>query len=165
MSVSYTSPISLALSYTCLAALPTALRGLNAMLMNQYVEYVADFLLWRLGFPALYGQTNPVHARRSNVSQFTDLLGIETEPTVSTLSARCLPMGFKGCLVCTALLQASEFVSEPAEPSFSATELSCRENRAAGLEAPLSKSCGCTDQSHFPSDLSIYRLSEDNRLA
>ena len=43
-----------------LAELPRDLRGLNARLMNQYVEHTADFLLWRLGFPALYGAKNPV---------------------------------------------------------------------------------------------------------
>ena len=43
-----------------IAALPNALKGLNATLMAQYVEYVADFLLWRLGYATLYGQTNPV---------------------------------------------------------------------------------------------------------
>ena len=42
------------------AALPIGLRGLNAHLMNQYVEYVADFLLWRLGFSTIYGKSNPV---------------------------------------------------------------------------------------------------------
>ncbi|PIL31869.1 hypothetical protein GSI_06573 [Ganoderma sinense ZZ0214-1] len=41
------------------SALPKALRGLNAVLMDQYVEYVADFLLWRLCVPLLFGQTNP----------------------------------------------------------------------------------------------------------
>ncbi|PIL22293.1 hypothetical protein GSI_14981 [Ganoderma sinense ZZ0214-1] len=43
-----------------MSALPTPLRGLNATLMNRYVEYVADFLLWHLGVPLLYGQTNPL---------------------------------------------------------------------------------------------------------
>ena len=28
--------------------------------MDQYIEYVADFLLWRLGFASVYGGTNPV---------------------------------------------------------------------------------------------------------
>ena len=28
--------------------------------MGQYVEYVADFLLWRLGYSIRYGQDNPV---------------------------------------------------------------------------------------------------------
>ena len=28
--------------------------------MKQYVEYLANFLLVHLGFPVLYGQTNPV---------------------------------------------------------------------------------------------------------
>ena len=28
--------------------------------MSQYVEYVADFLLWKLGVSTMYGQTNPV---------------------------------------------------------------------------------------------------------
>nr|VWO99699.1 Zn(2)-C6 fungal-type domain-containing protein [Ganoderma boninense] len=40
-------------------ALPNPLRGLNAVLMKQYIEYVADFLLRCLGFPVLYGSDNP----------------------------------------------------------------------------------------------------------
>ena len=28
--------------------------------MGEYVEYTADFLLWKLGFSALYGRANPV---------------------------------------------------------------------------------------------------------
>ena len=55
------------------AALPNGLSGLNATLMGQYVEYVADFLLWKLGVSTMYGQTNPVRIpsckreRRTNI--------------------------------------------------------------------------------------------------
>lgn len=36
-------------------ALPVSLLGMNCDLMSEYVKYVADRLLLRLGFPALYG--------------------------------------------------------------------------------------------------------------
>lgn len=41
-------------------ALPQALLGLNSLLMDEYVGYVADVMLRRLGFPALYDVANPV---------------------------------------------------------------------------------------------------------
>jgi ribonucleoside-diphosphate reductase beta chain len=40
-------------------ALPCALIGMNAKLMAQYIEFVADRLLQQLGYPATYGATNP----------------------------------------------------------------------------------------------------------
>ena len=40
-------------------ALPVSLIGMNAVLMKQYIEYVADFWLVRLGVPKLYNSTNP----------------------------------------------------------------------------------------------------------
>jgi ribonucleoside-diphosphate reductase beta chain len=40
-------------------ALPVSLIGMNASLMQQYIEYVADFWLVRLGVPKLYHSTNP----------------------------------------------------------------------------------------------------------
>ena len=42
------------------AALPKGLPGLNAMLMSQYVEYVADFLLEKLGYNTIFESKNPV---------------------------------------------------------------------------------------------------------
>ncbi|KAI0697954.1 putative ribonucleoside-diphosphate reductase small chain B [Cerioporus squamosus] len=41
------------------AALPRGLNGMNARLMRDYVEYVADFLLVELDLPVLFGKTNP----------------------------------------------------------------------------------------------------------
>ena len=41
------------------AALSTGLQGLNAQSMNQYVRYVADFMLAMMGLPKLYNETNP----------------------------------------------------------------------------------------------------------
>ncbi|RDX51346.1 putative ribonucleoside-diphosphate reductase small chain B [Lentinus brumalis] len=41
------------------AALPRSLNGMTAALMHDYVEYVGDFLLRELGFPAIYGKRNP----------------------------------------------------------------------------------------------------------
>ncbi|TFK85156.1 putative ribonucleoside-diphosphate reductase small chain B [Polyporus arcularius HHB13444] len=41
------------------AALPRGLNGMNVRLMRDYVEYVADFLLVKLGVPVLFGKRNP----------------------------------------------------------------------------------------------------------
>jgi ribonucleoside-diphosphate reductase beta chain len=40
-------------------ALPVALIGMNADLMKQYIEYVADFWLSRLGYPKYFNAANP----------------------------------------------------------------------------------------------------------
>ena len=40
-------------------ALPVALIGMNADLMTQYIEYVADFWLQRLGYAKYYNTPNP----------------------------------------------------------------------------------------------------------
>ncbi|MEO9474438.1 MAG: ribonucleotide-diphosphate reductase subunit beta, partial [Cyclobacteriaceae bacterium] len=40
-------------------ALPVKLIGMNADLMCQYIEFVADRLLGELGCPKIYGSTNP----------------------------------------------------------------------------------------------------------
>jgi ribonucleotide reductase beta subunit family protein with ferritin-like domain len=40
-------------------ALPVSLIGMNASLMSQYIEFVADRLLNDLGYRALYGSKNP----------------------------------------------------------------------------------------------------------
>ncbi len=40
-------------------ALPVDLIGMNARLMSQYIEFVADRLLDQLGCPKVYNATNP----------------------------------------------------------------------------------------------------------
>ncbi|MGB1316972.1 MAG: ribonucleotide-diphosphate reductase subunit beta, partial [Flavobacteriales bacterium] len=40
-------------------AIPVALIGMNAKLMCQYIEFVADRLLGELGCPKIYNATNP----------------------------------------------------------------------------------------------------------
>jgi ribonucleotide reductase beta subunit family protein with ferritin-like domain len=40
-------------------ALPCELIGMNAELMKQYIEFVADRLSLQLGYPKVYGATNP----------------------------------------------------------------------------------------------------------
>eukprot|EP00554_Chaetoceros_debilis_P004727 CAMPEP_0194095052 /NCGR_PEP_ID=MMETSP0149-20130528/56625_1 /TAXON_ID=122233 /ORGANISM="Chaetoceros debilis, Strain MM31A-1" /LENGTH=457 /DNA_ID=CAMNT_0038780983 /DNA_START=52 /DNA_END=1425 /DNA_ORIENTATION=+ len=40
-------------------AIPVSLIGMNAGLMGQYIEFVADRLLHDLGYRSLYGSTNP----------------------------------------------------------------------------------------------------------
>jgi ribonucleoside-diphosphate reductase subunit M2 len=40
-------------------ALPVALIGMNATLMCQYIEFVADRLMVALGFDKIYNATNP----------------------------------------------------------------------------------------------------------
>lgn len=43
----------------CCTALPVSLVGMNAALMGQYIEYVADRLLVELGCEKLYNSLNP----------------------------------------------------------------------------------------------------------
>ena len=40
-------------------ALPVSLIGINAELMSQYIEFVADHWLMQLGAPAFYNTKNP----------------------------------------------------------------------------------------------------------
>ena len=40
-------------------SLPVSLIGMNAKLMQQYIEYVADFWLTELGCPKVFGVENP----------------------------------------------------------------------------------------------------------
>jgi ribonucleoside-diphosphate reductase beta chain len=40
-------------------ALPVDLIGMNARLMQQYIEYVADRWVSELGYPKIYHATNP----------------------------------------------------------------------------------------------------------
>jgi ribonucleoside-diphosphate reductase subunit M2 len=47
------------LTKSSLDALPVALIGMNAELMCQYIEFVADRLLVALGCPKHYNSTNP----------------------------------------------------------------------------------------------------------
>lgn len=41
------------------SALPVSLIGMNCGLMQQYIEYVADYWLVRLGYAKIYGSENP----------------------------------------------------------------------------------------------------------
>lgn len=47
-------------------ALPVGLIGMNADLMCQYIEYVADLVSRRFGFAAIYGAENPFDFMRMN---------------------------------------------------------------------------------------------------
>jgi ribonucleoside-diphosphate reductase beta chain len=40
-------------------AIPCAMIGMNATLMSQYIEYVADRLIFQLGYDKIYNSTNP----------------------------------------------------------------------------------------------------------
>jgi ribonucleoside-diphosphate reductase beta chain len=40
-------------------ALPVALIGMNAKLMSQYIEFVADQMVSRIGYKKIYNATNP----------------------------------------------------------------------------------------------------------
>jgi len=40
-------------------SLPVELIGINSKLMGQYMEFVADRLIYDLGYPKIYGATNP----------------------------------------------------------------------------------------------------------
>jgi ribonucleoside-diphosphate reductase beta chain len=50
-------------------SLPCELIGMNAKLMSQYIEFVADRLLLQLGYPKAYSATNPF--------PFMDRIGLE----------------------------------------------------------------------------------------
>lgn len=41
------------------SSIPCAMIGMNCTLMCQYIEYVADRLIYQLGYPKLYGSENP----------------------------------------------------------------------------------------------------------
>jgi ribonucleoside-diphosphate reductase beta chain len=41
------------------SAIPCAMIGMNAELMSQYIEYVADRLIQQLGYPKLFNSENP----------------------------------------------------------------------------------------------------------
>ncbi len=51
--------------------LPDRLMGMNAKLMTQYVEFVADRLCLQLGYDKIYGSTNPF--------DFMELISVETK--------------------------------------------------------------------------------------
>lgn len=40
-------------------SLPVELIGMNSRLMNQYIRFIADRLLFQLGVPKHYGDENP----------------------------------------------------------------------------------------------------------
>jgi ribonucleotide reductase beta subunit family protein with ferritin-like domain len=50
-------------------ALPCRLIGMNAKLMSQYIEFVADRLCLQLGYDKIYNSTNPF--------DFMELISIE----------------------------------------------------------------------------------------
>jgi ribonucleoside-diphosphate reductase beta chain len=51
--------------------LPDRLMGMNAKLMSQYVEFVADRLCLQLGYDKIYGSQNPF--------DFMELISVETK--------------------------------------------------------------------------------------
>jgi ribonucleotide reductase beta subunit family protein with ferritin-like domain len=51
--------------------LPDRLMGMNAKLMSQYVEFVADRLCLQLGYDKIYGSANPF--------DFMELISVETK--------------------------------------------------------------------------------------
>jgi len=50
-------------------SLPCSLIGMNAKMMSQYIEFVADRLAVQLGTPKIYGTANPF--------DFMDLISLE----------------------------------------------------------------------------------------
>jgi ribonucleoside-diphosphate reductase beta chain len=47
-------------------SLPVGLIGMNAAMMRQYIEFVADLVTKRFGFEAIYGSENPFDFMRMN---------------------------------------------------------------------------------------------------
>ncbi|KAI0712621.1 ferritin-like superfamily [Earliella scabrosa] len=77
-----------------IAALPTPLLGMNSIVMRQYVEYVADFLLRELGLQPLYNAANPfpfmeisIIERKTNFFErpVSDYLGIPVPRTADDI--------------------------------------------------------------------------------
>lgn len=58
ISAIITEAVAIEKEFVC-NALPVSLIGMNAALMSQYIEYVADHLLVSLGLPKVYGTANP----------------------------------------------------------------------------------------------------------
>ena len=56
-------------------ALPCKLIGMNAKLMKQYIEFVADRLIVQLGYPKIYNSANPF--------DFMEMISLEGKPTFS----------------------------------------------------------------------------------
>ncbi len=54
-----------------LNAIQTKLIGINSELMNQYVNYVSDYILVMLGYPKLYNVNNPF--------KFMEMIGMESK--------------------------------------------------------------------------------------
>jgi ribonucleotide reductase beta subunit family protein with ferritin-like domain len=52
-------------------SLPVRLIGMNATLMTQYIEFVADRLALQLGYDKIYGSTNPF--------EFMELISVESK--------------------------------------------------------------------------------------
>lgn len=50
-------------------AIPVSLIGMNSRSMSQYIEYVADFWLQKLGYGKMYGSSNPF--------EFMSMIGLE----------------------------------------------------------------------------------------
>jgi ribonucleoside-diphosphate reductase subunit M2 len=63
-----TSAVSLEKNFIC-DSLPCALIGMNAKMMSQYIEFVADRLAVQLGLKKIYGTANPF--------DFMDLISLE----------------------------------------------------------------------------------------
>jgi ribonucleoside-diphosphate reductase subunit M2 len=67
--VSYSLSLSTISLTSSLDALPVALIGMNATLMRQYIEFVADRLLVSLGNEKVYKSTNPF--------EFMDMISLQ----------------------------------------------------------------------------------------
>ena len=68
----------------CCTALPVSLVGMNAALMGQYIEYVADRLLIELGCEKLYNSLNPF--------DWMEMISLQVHQTPHLcLLLRCLP--------------------------------------------------------------------------
>jgi ribonucleotide reductase beta subunit family protein with ferritin-like domain len=52
-------------------AIPCRMIGMNAKLMSQYIEFVADRLCLQLGYDKIYNSTNPF--------DFMELISVETK--------------------------------------------------------------------------------------
>ena len=76
----------------CCTALPVSLVGMNAALMGQYIEYVADRLLVELGCEKLYNSLNPF--------DWMEMISLQVRSDTKSLSAYQHLLGCRARLGC-----------------------------------------------------------------
>lgn len=74
----------------CCDALSVALVGMNAKLMAQYIDYVADRLLVALGYEKLYNEPNPF--------DWMEMISLQVQPSALWVASLLQPQ--YACTIC-----------------------------------------------------------------